>query len=227
MSDHEHPGHDHRYGHGHERDRGLVAMVRYLGHAPEMWWSDVNTAVVDLVSPQAGEQVLDIGAGMGPGVVAAAARGATVVAVEPTPFMRRVLTVRRLWQRARSHIDIRGGAAEKLPADDASIDAVWAVNTMHHWVDPERGAAEIGRVLRTGGRVVLVDENFTDPSHPDYEEFGRRHSSDDENHHHGFTMVDAEQMGDWLRAAGVADVEASVRTVAGRPSTVVTAGVTG
>ena len=36
-------------------------------------------------------------------------------------------------------------AAEQMPIEDGSIDAVWAVNTMHHWTDLERGVAEIAR----------------------------------------------------------------------------------
>ncbi|MCP5025780.1 MAG: methyltransferase domain-containing protein [Actinomycetia bacterium] len=220
MSDHgEHRHHEH--GHGHAHDQGLSGMLRYLRYAPEMWRSEINDAVVDLVVPQPGERVLDIGAGMGAGTAVAADGGATVVAVEPTPFMRRVLTVRRLARRSRSRIEIEAGAAEQLPAAAASIDAVWAVNTMHHWIDPERGAAEIGRVLRPGGRVVLVDENFTDPDHPDYENFGSR-QADDDGHHHGFTMVDAAEMGDWLRLVGLVGVEAAERRVAERPSIVVT-----
>ena len=47
-----------------------------------MWRSEVNDAVIDLVAPVAGETVVDIGAGMGPGTVRAGARGASVVAVE-------------------------------------------------------------------------------------------------------------------------------------------------
>jgi SAM-dependent methyltransferase len=188
-----------------------------------MWRSDINTAVLELVDPRPGERVVDIGAGMGAGTVIAARTAAEVIAVEPTPFMRRVLSGRRWLQRARNRITVVDAAAEHLPVDDASIDAIWAVNTMHHWVDPERGAAEIARALRPGGRVVLIDENFEDPHHPEFERFRSEHSSDHGDDHHGFTMVDADQMGELLTAAGLVDVDASARPLAGRPTISVTA----
>jgi SAM-dependent methyltransferase len=208
----EHHDHEH-HGHGHEHDQGIKGALRYLRLLPQMWRSPINDAVVELVDPQPGERVVDVGAGMGAGALRAAATGARVIAVEPTPFMRRVLTVRRMISRRRSNIEVVAGAAESIPADDHSIDAVWAVNTMHHWVDTERGVAEIARVVRPNGRVLLVDEVFTDPSHPDHHRFGTDH----DNKRHGFTMVDADRMGGLLRAAGFTDVDASHRHIAGRP----------
>lgn len=208
-----HPqGHGHRH-HGHENDQGITGALRYLRWLPQMWQSPVNNAVVDLVDPQAGERVVDIGAGMGAGAIRAATGGAHVIAVEPTPFMRWVLLVRRIFSRQRANIEVADGAAERIPADDRIIDAIWAVNTMHHWVDIERGVAEIARVLQPNGRILLVDEVFTDPSHPDHQRFGADH--DDE--HHGFTMIDADQMGALLRVAGLTDVDASNHHIAGRP----------
>lgn len=187
--------------------------MRYLRWLPQMWRSAVNDAVVDLVDLQPGERGVDIGAGMGAAAISAASAGTHVIAVEPTPFMRRVLMVRRALSRRRTNIEVADGAAERIPADDHSVDAIWAVNTMHHWVDVERGVAEIARVLRPKGRILLVDEDFTDPSHPDHARFG----SDHDDEHHGFTMVGAETMGDLLRAAGLTDVDTSNRHIAGRP----------
>ena len=212
--DHHHDGH-----HGHQNDQGLSGALRYLRRLPRMWRSDINDAVVDEVAPTAGERVVDIGAGMGAGAFRAAATGAHVVAVEPTPFMRRMLQARRAVSRRRRHLEVAHGTAERLPVEGRSIDAIWAVNTMHHWVDPERGAAEIARALRPGGRVVLVDENFEDPSHPEYERFGSEHG----DAHHGFTMVDAGRMGELLTTVGLTDVDASLRTLAGRPTISITA----
>lgn len=184
-----------------------------------MWRSEINKAVLELVAPGPAETVLDIGAGMGPGTVLAAETGASVVAVEPTPFMRRILTTRRLANPNRGRITVVDGAAEKLPVPDGQIDALWSVNAMHHWVDPDKAALEIARVLKPGGRVVLVDEDFTNPAHPDFERFGRGLGDDGG---HGFTMVDAEQMGSLLRTAGCAEVDATTRNLGSTPVIAIT-----
>ena len=55
--------------------------------------------------------------------------------------------------RRRTNIEVADGAAERIPADDRSIDAIWAVNTMHHWVDDRARCTEIARVLRPNGRA--------------------------------------------------------------------------
>ncbi len=204
---------DHGHHHGHENDQGVRGALRYLRWLPQMWRSEVNNAVVELIAPQQGEHVVDIGVGMGAGAVRAAAAGAHVTAVEPTPFMRRVLGLRRLASKHRSRIDVVDGTAEQLPLDAGSTDALWAVNTMHHWSDLALGAGEIARVIRPGGRVLLVDEVFTDPAHPEYEQFGQQHEDD----HHGFTMVEGEQVVGLLGAAGLVEVEAAHREIAGRP----------
>ena len=186
-----------------------------------MWRSEVNDAVIEQLSPKPGEHVVDIGAGMGAGTVRAAARRAHVTAVEPTPFMRAILKLRCFFQRARKQITVSTGTAEHLPVADESIDALWAVNTMHHWVDAEAGAAEIARVLKPGGRILLVDEDFEDPTHPDFERFGGRHDHGDDDH--GFTMVDATAMGERFRQAGLVEIEAGKRTLADRPVIAVSA----
>lgn len=214
-SGHESHDHDHDHGHhhGHENDQGVRGALRYLRWLPQMWRSDVNEAVVELIAPMPGERVVDVGAGMGAGAFRAAAAGAHVTAVEPTPFMRRVSGLRRLASRHRGRVAVVDGTAERLPLDAHGTDALWAVNTMHHWTDLGQGAAEIARVIRPGGRVLLVDEVFTDPAHPDYERFGRQHEGD----HHGFTMVEADQVVRLLQAAGLVEVEAAHRGIAGRP----------
>lgn len=218
MSDHSHgqDSHgDHSHGsHGHAHDRGLKAVLRYLKNAPGMWSSEINGDVIDLVDPKPGERVLDIGAGMGPATALAAERGASVVAVEPTPYLRVVCSARRLVKSWRGTVEVVDGAAEALPAADASIDAVWATNTMHHWTDADLAVAEIGRVLAPGGRVVLVDEAFDDPGHPDHEKFGRHKKSIED---HGFHHVDAERMAERLRHVGLVDVDSSLEKVGRRP----------
>lgn len=213
---HEHDHHDHAadHRHGNARDRELKSILRYIKIAPRMWRSVVNNAVVDLIKPRRGETVIDIGAGMGPGVVRAAASGAEVVAVDPTPFMRQVMGARRLLSRHRKCIKITDGAAEALPVADGDIDAIWSVNTMHHWNNSEEGAVEIARVLAPGGRVMLVDEDFSDPRHPYSEQWHKRHGEDS---HHGFSMVDAADFGELMIAAGLVNVVAEKRDLAGRP----------
>lgn len=208
----EHQGHP--YGHGHQHDRGWGAVARYLRYFGSMWMSPVNREVIVLLDIRPAEQVLDVGAGMGPGAVLAAKAGARVVAVDPTPFMRLVLGVRRLWQRSRNRMEILDGTAEQLPVPDASVDAAWAVNAMHHWSDLDAAIGELRRVLRPGGRLVLVDEDFDDPSHEDHKRFSARRRSHDVE----FADVDPAEVGSKLVAAGFVVDEAGKTLVAGRPA---------
>ena len=218
---HSHDSHDHHdHGHGHDHDQGLKGMLRYLRYAPEMWKSDVNTAVVKRIDPQSNETVMDIGAGIGAGTMVAAKTGCTVMAIEPTPYMRRVLAVRRLISRAQDHVQIVDGTAEATTLDAQTIDAAWAVNTMHHWTSLDDGIAELTRVLAPGGRVLLVDEDFENPAHPDYETFGSKRS---EEHSHQFHTVDPDTVAEAMKSAGLAVTFAGNDDIAGRPSIVIEA----
>lgn len=184
-----------------------------------MWSSPVNQVVVDELGVRTGERVVDIGAGMGAGTVLSARVGARVIAVEPTPFLRSVLRVRRLVQRARKRIEVRDGAAEHLPVAEASIDAAWAVNVMHHFTDVDAAMGELGRVLVSGGRLLLVDESFDDPMHPAHAEVHARRHRDGRH----FDEVDPGAIADKLVARGFAVLDAGSSVLGGRPAKVVRA----
>ncbi len=211
MSSHDHAGHEH--GRGHQQDRGLRGFVRYMKMLPKMWRSPVSREVVRVVAPVAGERVVDVGAGMGPATVLAAKTGASVLAVDPTPYMRRILGVRRLGQRHRTAIRVVDGSAESIPADDRSVDALWTVNTMHHWTDLDAAVDELARVLRPGGRLVLVDEDFDAPTHPAFAHMKRRKA----HRSHHFTEIDPSAVEAKLIAVGFATVAGTTGSVAARP----------
>lgn len=75
--------------------------------------------------------------------------------------------------------------AEDLPFKDASVDAVLMVATFHHLPDVNRALAEFARVLKVGGKVVLLRE----PASWQYSAFGwaydvLRHVLRSRNHNH-------------------------------------------
>ncbi len=103
-------------------------------------------------------RVADVGAGTGKLTRAMLALGAEVVAVDPDPAMLDQLRTGLPGVRALV------GQAERMPLPDASIDAV-LLGQAWHWVDPDAGSAEIGRVLAPGGVLGLV-WNIRDESVP-------------------------------------------------------------
>jgi SAM-dependent methyltransferase len=104
---------------------------------------------VDWLVPPGCEVAVDVGAGTGLFTRALVSRAAQVIAVEPDARMRKVLTARSPGVR------VVEGRGESIPLPDASADAVF-VSSAWHWMDDERAVAEIGRVLRDGGRFGLI-----------------------------------------------------------------------
>lgn len=96
-----------------------------------------------------GTRVLDLAAGTGKLTRRLLELGASVTAVEPVAGMRAQLEI------AVAGVEAMEGTAEQIPADDASFDVV-TVAQAFHWFDAPVALAEIGRVLRPAGHLVLL-----------------------------------------------------------------------
>jgi ubiquinone/menaquinone biosynthesis C-methylase UbiE len=96
-----------------------------------------------------GRRVLDLAAGTGKLTRQLVALGASVVAVEPGDAMRAML------ERIVPEAEALAGSAEAIPRADASVDAI-TVGQAFHWFRPEEALAEMHRVLRPGGGVALL-----------------------------------------------------------------------
>jgi ubiquinone/menaquinone biosynthesis C-methylase UbiE len=107
----------------------------------------------DLLAPLDGD-VLEIGVGTGMNLPHYE-RARRVVAVEPDEGMAKRLPTRL--SGATVPIEIVTASAESLPLADASFDAVVATFVFCSVADPAAALAEVRRVLRPAGRLVLIE----------------------------------------------------------------------
>ena len=61
---------------------------------------------------------------------------------------------------AEGQVDIRHASVSQLPFPDASFDLVTAVETHYYWPNLPRDVREVMRVLRPGGRFVIIAETY-------------------------------------------------------------------
>jgi len=142
--------------------------------------ADTLDALVELASPAPGERWLD--AACGPGIVCRRLAGhlAEVHGVDMTPAMVEVAR-REAAAAGLANTSYAVGDATALELESASMDGALARFAIHHVPVPARLVAELARVVRPGGRIVLADhladedadaaafaaelERLRDPSH--------------------------------------------------------------
>ncbi|GGT43633.1 class I SAM-dependent methyltransferase [Streptomyces chromofuscus] len=117
--------------------------------------------VVALAAPAEDDVVLVVGPGPGIGLAAAAERSAHVVGVDPSEVMRAMARRRCAPLIARGRLRLSPGTAARTGQPDSSADVVISVNNLQLWPDVPAALAELHRVLRPGGRLLLsVHERF-------------------------------------------------------------------
>ena len=110
--------------------------------------------VIDIADPTEGETVVDVGCGTGNAALLAAERGASVIGVDPAE---------RLLEVAATAADGRDldaefvlGDAASMPISNAEADAVVSVFGVIFAPDPSGAAAELDRIIKPAGRMVLA-----------------------------------------------------------------------
>ncbi|MBO0791201.1 MAG: class I SAM-dependent methyltransferase [Ktedonobacteraceae bacterium] len=147
-----------------------------------MWWSnfklhgkwqELQQMIVDLAQLHAGETALDVGCGTGTLALEAYARvrpTGHVAGIDPGP--RQIARAHSKAKRAGFPIDFQVGVIEQLAFPDQSFDVVLSTFMMHVLPDDlkRQGLFEIARVLKPGGRLLVVDtrrpEEHDQPGQP-------------------------------------------------------------
>jgi ArsR family transcriptional regulator len=96
----------------------------------------------------------DLGCGTGQVSAALAPFVARVVGVDGSAAMLQSAKKRL---SAFDNVELRRGELEALPIDDARLDAATLMLVLHHLPEPERAIGEMARVLKPGGRALIVD----------------------------------------------------------------------
>src|SRR5215218_2539743 len=133
----------------------MVMLLDFQEAAPSI--RRLQAWALDLAQPQPGELVVDVGSGTG---AMTRTLGALVmpdgraVGVEPNPRLREVADSRSASSSRVSFVD---GLAAHLPFSDGSVDVLWCERVLQHLADPQAAIDEFARVLRPGGRAVVLD----------------------------------------------------------------------
>ena len=130
-------------------ERGFTAAADAYERSRPDYPAAAVAQLVERLDLRPGRTVLDLGAGTGKLTRLLTPSGARVIALEPLGAMRDKLAT------TSPDAEAIDGTAESIPLQDASVDAAVCAQAFH-WFDAPRALAEIHRVVRPGGWLVLI-----------------------------------------------------------------------
>jgi 27-O-demethylrifamycin SV methyltransferase len=140
--------------------RGATTIVEAQAH--------MNEEVLDACVLRPGQKVLDLGCGVGgPAMLAARRHQVDVTGINLSPHQVAAATAAARQARLSS-VDFVVGDIVAMPFPDASFDAVYAIESvLFHVADKAAAFAEIARVLKPGGTLVIADYALGEPMSDD------------------------------------------------------------
>ena len=122
-------------------------------YVPGKSWKALAEALLSLLPPMV---IADLGAGEGAFSLLLAQRATRVIAVDSSARMIEVGREQAL-RNGVANVEFRQGDMEELPITDCEVDVVFFSQSLHHALHPGRALQEASRILRPGGRIVVLD----------------------------------------------------------------------
>lgn len=171
----------------------------------------VEDAILERLGDGPLDMLVDLGTGTGRMIELAGPRARQVVGIDLSRDMLAVargnlLKATELSGGLPFDWQVRQGDLHRLPLDDGIADTAIMHHVLHFLEDPSAALIEAGRILRSGGRLILVDF-----ARHDIEALRSEHA------HTWLGFADAEVSG-WLEKAGFTDIE--VGQLPGSPLTI-------
>ncbi|WP_218956395.1 class I SAM-dependent methyltransferase [Halopolyspora algeriensis] len=144
---------DAAFGHPRGLSGRVGGIIMARGNAEQERWAVRQAGL----RPDARVLVVGHGPGIGVAMAAAAVRPPSghVVGVDPSSTMRAMAAERCSSRGVTGHVELREGRAERTHCCDTSMDVAISVNNIMLW-DRAAGFAELHRVLKPGGRLVVT-----------------------------------------------------------------------
>ncbi|MFX1521630.1 MAG: methyltransferase domain-containing protein [Promethearchaeota archaeon] len=144
-----------------EKTKKMVEYIEKRSQYPDQ--KQVNHALKEILSPKAGERLLD--AGCGGGVLSRLvapnlAPGGYITGIDIFPEIIKLASEYARRENLTSLIRFEMGDAENLSYTDGYFDGAFAARLLLHVNNPQEVVRELTRVVRPGGRVVLMDWDF-------------------------------------------------------------------
>jgi ArsR family transcriptional regulator len=122
-------------------------------YVPGRSWKGLAETLLQLMPPMA---IADLGAGEGTFSQLLAQRAERVIAVDNSARMVEFgATLAR--ENGIANLEYRLGDLESPPIDDATMDLAFFSQSLHHALHPDRAVVAAARLLKPGGRIVLLD----------------------------------------------------------------------
>ena len=122
-------------------------------YVPGRSWKGLAETLLQLMPPMT---IADLGAGEGTFSQLLAQRANHVIAVDNSAKMVE-FGARLARENGIANLEYRLGDLESPPIEDATIDLAFFSQSLHHALHPERAVAAAARLLKPGGRIVILD----------------------------------------------------------------------
>ena len=187
----------------------MAAFLEERSHSPDM--QEVDQKLCELVAPKHGELILEVGMGSGAlcrRLIPCIQPKGIVVGVDISYTMTKKAVEYAHSAGINRGVDFGSALAEALPFENACFDCAVAARLLLHVSNPARVIGEMMRVVKPGGKVVVMDWDFGTVAvdHPDREM--TRQLLNWRNDHHGGNNWSGRQLWRYMNEAGLQNVAA-------------------